>query len=409
MQEVVLITVSGEDQPGQSASLLKVLAEYDARILDIGQAVIHETLSLGILTQVPEGIAWDTVARELLFRAYELDLKVKFRPITPKDYGHWVESQGKERHIITLLGRVLDSNHLARLTTIIRNHDLNIAVITRLSGRIPLDDGQKPTMACVEFSVRGTPRDNLAMRGEFLELAHETNVDIAFQVDDVYRRNRRLIVFDMDSTLIQSEVIDELALEAGKGDEIAKITERAMRGELDFETSLRSRLAALEGLDDKALTRVAGQLELTEGAERLIKTLKHLGYKVAVISGGFTYFVEQLKERLGLDYAYANELEIKDGRLTGKIIGDIIDAERKAAIVHEIAEMENIQLQQVVAVGDGANDLPMLAAAGLGIAFRAKPVVRETARQALSNVGLDGILYLIGMRDRETLDGFSKG
>ena len=404
MQDVILITVSGEDKPGLSTSLLGVLAQYEAKILDIGQAVIHSTLSLGILTQVPEGIPWADVARELLFRAYELDLKIKFRPITIEEYNEWTRAQGKDRHIITLLGAVLGANHMARLTGIIRDHDLNIDVITRLSGRIPLEEDVRPTMACVEFSVRGTPRDTTAMRGEFLALTHEMGVDIAFQVDDIFRRNRRLVVFDMDSTLVQAEAIDEMAAAAGVSEIVASTTAAAMAGEIDFEESLVQRLSALKGLDEAVLAEVAERIPLMDGAERLIDILKHLGFKIALISGGFTYFAEHLQQKLGIDYVYANELEISGGKLTGKIVGDVIDAQRKAEIVREIAEMEDIRLAQVVAVGDGVNDLPMLAEAGLGIAFRAKPLVRETAGQALSTVGLDGILYLIGVRDRETLE-----
>ena len=404
MQDVILITVSGEDKPGQSASLLGVLAQYEATILDIGQAVIHSTLSLGILTQVPEGIPWDAVARELLFQAYELDLKIKFKPITPEEYNEWTTAQGKQRHIITLLGTVLNASHMARLTRIMRDYGLNIDVITRLSGRIPLEGDVVPTMACVEFSVRGTPRDQTAMRGEFLTLSHEMGIDIAFQVDDVYRRNRRLVVFDMDSTLVKAEAIDEMARAAGVGETVASITAAAMAGDIDFEESLTQRLAALKGLDESVLAEVARGIPLMDGAERLIDILKHLGFKIAVISGGFTYFARHLQQRLGFDYIYANELEIVDGKLTGNIVGEIVNAQRKAEIVREIAKKEDIRLAQVVAVGDGANDLPMLAEAGLGIAFRAKPIVRETACQALSTVGLDGILYLIGVRDRETLD-----
>ena len=404
MQDVILITVSGEDKPGLSTSLLGVLAQYEAKILDIGQAVIHSTLSLGILTQVPEGVPWADVARELLFRAYELDLKIKFRPITIEEYNEWTRAQGKDRHIITLLGAVLGANHMARLTGIIRDHDLNIDVITRLSGRIPLEEDVRPTMACVEFSVRGTPRDTTAMRGEFLALTHEMGVDIAFQVDDIFRRNRRLVVFDMDSTLVQAEAIDEMAAAAGVSEIVASTTAAAMAGEIDFEESLVQRLSALKGLNEAVLAEVAERIPLMDGAERLIDILKHLGFKIALISGGFTYFAEHLQQKLGIDYVYANELEISGGKLTGKIVGDVIDAQRKAEIVREIAEKEDIRLAQVVAVGDGVNDLPMLAEAGLGIAFRAKPIVRETARQALSTVGLDGILYLIGVRDRETLD-----
>ncbi len=403
MAGAILITVSGEDKPGVSATLLGILAGRSAPILDIGQAVIHETLSLGILTLAEDGARWDATVAELLEQAKSLDVKLKFTAVSAADYTHWVAAQGKDRHIITLLGRMLHAGHLAGVTRVIYEQGLNIDVITRLSGRVPLDGSPPPAMACVEFSVRGTPADSTAMRASFLDLAHEFDVDIAFQVDDVYRRNRRLVVFDMDSTLIQVEVIDELAKAAGVGDEVCAITESAMRGEIDFRESLKRRLGLLAGLEERHLAELAARLPLAEGAERLTRTLKRLGFKIAIVSGGFTYFGRQLQQRLGIDYLFANELEITGGALTGRVTGDIVDAQRKAALLDDLASREGISLAQIVAVGDGANDLPMLAAAGLGIAFRAKPIVRNSARSALSNVGLDGILYLIGVRDRDAV------
>jgi len=402
MPYAVLITVSGEDKPGVSTSLLGILARRNAPILDIGQAGIHETLSLGILTKPADDTSWETTTHELIEQAKSLDVKLKFTTIANEGYTHWVAAQGKDRHIVTLLGRVLSAEHLAAVTRVIFEQGLNIDVITRLSGRIPLDGSPPPAMACVEFSVRGTPNDATAMRADFLALAHDFGVDIGFQTDDVYRRNRRLVVFDMDSTLIQVEVIDELAKEAGVGAEVAAITESAMRGEMDYKESLKQRLALLKGLDAAKLSEVAARLPLTEGAERLTGTLKHLGFKLAIVSGGFMFSGRSLQKRLDVDYVFANELEIVDGKLTGRVTGEIVDAQRKAELLHDLADREGIHPAQIVAVGDGANDLPMLAAAGLGIAFRAKPIVRKSARSALSNVGLDGILYLLGVRDRDT-------
>jgi phosphoserine phosphatase len=384
-REIILINVSGEDRPGVTKSLTTILAEYGAAVLDIGQAVIHDFLTLGLLVEVPQGAKSGPILKDLLFRAHELDIRIRFTPVSEEDYEAWVGQQGKERHTITVLGRRLSAEHIAAVSTVLAEHGLNIDMIHRLSGRLPLREQQHTPYACVELSVRGTPRDAAAMRAAFLEITHTHDVDIAFQADDLYRRNRRLVAFDMDSTLIQAEVIDELAAAAGVGAEVAAITERAMRGEMDFKESLRLRLKQIAGLEESRLAEIAERLPLTEGAERLIQILKKIGFKIAILSGGFTYFGEHLKKRLGVDYVYANELEIK------------------AELLRAIAEKEHISLHQVIAVGDGANDLPMLSIAGLGIAFRAKPIVKRSARQSLSAAGLDGILYLIGVRDRETM------
>lgn len=405
MRELILLQVSGEDRPGLMATFGEVLAAYDADILDIGQSVIHDTLTMGILIRIPPQSESAPILKDLLFTAHELDIRLKFTPITNERYEHWVGQQGRNRYIVTLLGTKIGAQALARVARALADNHLNIDVITRLSGRAPLQEAvaQHPN-SCVEFWVRGQASDQATLRKTFMEIAAQQNVDIAIQEDNIFRRNRRLVAFDMDSTLIRVEVIDELAKLKGVGGECAAITEAAMRGEMDFNESLRCRLALLEGLDETSLAQVADNLPLSEGAERLIQNLKRFGYKIAIISGGFTYFGERLQERLGIDYLYANELEIVDGKVTGRVIGDIVNAAKKAEYLGAIAKKEGIDLQQAIAVGDGANDLPMLNLAGLGIAFHAKPKVKEGAGQSISTFGLDSILYLMGMRDHDIVD-----
>ena len=403
MQQIILIRITGDDKPGLTATLTGQLAQTRVDILDIGQAVIHDTLSLGILIRIPRESESAPIIKDLLFTAHELGVNLTFTPIPPERYEKWVAAQGKARHIVTLLARAITAEQVAAISRVIAENGLNIDVITRLSGRASLGDAAPPRQACVEFSVRGTPADPARIKGQFLAIAADLGVDIAFQEDGAFRRNRRLVAFDMDSTLIAAEVIDELAKEAGVGRDVAAITESAMRGEIDFKQSLRRRLALLRGLPAGTLSAVAERIPMTEGAERLINNLKRFGYKIAIISGGFTYFGRRLQERLGIDFLFANELEIENGHLTGNVVGDIVDAAKKAEILKDIAAREGLSLQQVIAVGDGANDLPMLNLAGLGIAFHAKPVVKQGAKQAISTLGLDSILYLIGMRDRDTV------
>lgn len=399
MNNIVLIQVSGDDSPGLTASLMDVLGEFDVEILDIGQAVVHNTLSLGMLLKIAPGE--DGVLKEVLFHINRLGLNARFTPISDEKYTNWVEQRGKSLYSITVFGKEVLPSHLGQVASVLSQNNLNIDQIHRLSGRVPLDPQLDQKRRCVELVVRGEPADEHAMKSAFMEIAHEEGVDIAFQRNDVFRRNRRMVVFDMDSTLIQHEVIDELAQEAGVGERVAAITESAMRGEIDFKESFRQRLALLEGLDATVLEKIANRLQLTEGARRLFPNLRALGYKTAIVSGGFTYFGRHLQKKLGIDYLYANELEIENGKVTGRVSGDIIDGQRKAALLREIASKENIRLEQVIAVGDGANDLPMLESAGLGIAFHAKPVVKSNAKHAISALGLDGILYLIGLRDYE--------
>ncbi|QLA17101.1 phosphoserine phosphatase SerB [Desulfolutivibrio sulfoxidireducens] len=403
MQQIILIRITGDDKPGLTATLAKQLEGSRVDILDIGQAVIHDTLSLGILIRIPRESESAPIVKDLLFTAHELGVNLTFTPIPPERYERWVEAQGKARHIVTLLARTITAEQVAAISRVIAENGLNIDVITRLSGRAALDASVATRQACVEFSVRGTPPDPAGIKGQFLAIAAKLGVDIAFQEDGAFRRNRRLVAFDMDSTLIAAEVIDELAKEAGVGRDVAAITESAMRGEIDFKQSLRKRLSLLRGLPATTLDAVAERIPMTDGAERLITNLKRFGYKIAIISGGFTYFGRRLQERLGIDFLFANELEITDGQLTGNVVGDIVDAAKKAEILTGLAAREGLSLQQVIAVGDGANDLPMLNLAGLGIAFHAKPVVKQGAKQAISTLGLDSILYLIGMRDRDTV------
>jgi len=327
-------------------------------------------------------------------------MRVRINPVSEDSYGQWVQGQGRARYIITLLARKITADQLARVTAVVSRHGLNIDGINRLSGRIPLGELPALSKACVEFSVRGLLQDADAFRRDLLETAGVLEVDLAFQEDNMYRRNRRLVAFDMDSTLIEAEVIDELASLAGVGEQVSAITERAMRGEMDFSESFRARVALLQGLEEGALQQVANQLKITEGAEHLIATLRTLGYKTAILSGGFTYFAQHLQNRLGMDYVYANELDIVDGVVSGNIKGVIVDGARKAELLRQLAREEDIDLQQVIAVGDGANDLPMLSIAGLGIAFRAKPLVKQSAEQSISTLGLDAILYLLGFSDK---------
>ncbi|MCH8495211.1 MAG: phosphoserine phosphatase SerB [Balneolales bacterium] len=403
MREIILISVSGVDKPGLTNNLTKVLSEYKVNILDVGQAVIHDTLSLGILIEIPPESESSPVLRDVLFKSHELGLNVKFKPISNNDYETWVSAQGKPRYIITLLGKQITARHMYEISEVISENDLNIDSIKRLSGRKSLHNPHDNLRACVELTVRGEPQNIASMRARFLEITRDFGVDISFQVDNMYRRNRRMVAFDMDSTLIQCEVIDELAKAAGVGEEVAAITEEAMQGKIDFAESFKKRLALLEGLDESVLSGIAENLPITQGAENLITTLRKIGYKTAIISGGFQYFGKYLQKNLGIDYVFANELEIIDGKVTGRVSGTIVDAERKAEILRELAVKERISLDQVIAVGDGANDLPMLSIAGLGIAFHAKPLVKQTARHSISNLGLDGILYLIGVRDRDLL------
>lgn len=399
--EIIQVNISGEDKPGLVLALTEILASYDAYILDIGQANIHSSLTLGILFSTSRDKS-GFIMKDLLFKASELGVAVRFTPIPLDEYERWVARQGRNRYIITLLGRTLTARQISDVTSVIFRFGLNIDAIKRLTGRKPLHGETDRTRSSIEFSVRGSLSDG--QRAELqAELVHNCSdgVDISFQKDNIYRRSRRLICFDMDSTLIHTECIDQLADKAGVGGQVRAITESAMRGEIDFIESFTRRVALLKGLDESVMEQIARELPFNEGLERMMTILKRVGYKTAILSGGFTYFGRYLQQKFGFDYVYANELEIEDGKLTGRYKGEVVDGRRKAELLRLLCQVEHIDLEQAVAVGDGANDLPMLGLAGLGIAYHAKPKVKATAKQSISSIGLDGILYFLGLKDSQ--------
>ena len=398
-EEQILIRITGKDRPGLTASVMEILASKDAKVLDIGQADVHSTLSLGILIRIDEH-ASGQVMKELLFKATELGVNIGFDPVTDDEYENWVNRQGKNRYILTIIGRTLSAKQIEAATKVIAKQGLNIDSILRLTGRMSIKHPERNNRACIEFSLRGNPENRAAMQEELMHISADMEIDFSFQKDDMYRRMRRLICFDMDSTLIQTECIDELADRAGVGAEVRAITESAMRGEINFKESFTRRVALLKGLDASVMEDIANKMPITEGVDRLMAVLKRCGYKIAILSGGFTYFGEFLQRKYGIDYVYANELEIgDDGKLTGRYVGVIVDGHRKAELLKLIAQVEKVNLAQTIAVGDGANDLPMLGEAGLGIAFHAKPRVVANAKQSINTIGLDGVLYFLGFKD----------
>ena len=396
--ELLLMRITGEDRPGLTAGIMEILAKYEANIMDIGQADIHNTLSLGILIRVTEENSGN-VMKHVLFKAQEMGVNIQFSPISKTDYNNWVSRQGKNRYILTVLGRRVEARQIEAVAHLIADQGLNIDSIQRLSGRPSLDP-EKRIRACIEFSLRGNPKDRTALQDSLLKISKQLEIDCSFQKDNMYRRTRRLICFDMDSTLIQTEVIDELAKYAGVGEKVKEITESAMRGEIDFKESFTKRVSLLKGLDASVMQEIAENLPMTEGLERVMLALKKYGYKIAILSGGFTYFGQYLQRKFNIDYVYANELEVDDdGKLTGHYVGEIVDGRRKAELLRLIAQVEKLDWEQTIAVGDGANDLPMLSLAGLGIAFHAKPKVTANARQSINTIGLDGVLYFLGFKD----------
>lgn len=389
--KMVLLTLTGPDRTGIIAAVTGHIAEAGARIRDIEQSVTHTLLSLSVLIDFPTGESdQKPLVKELLFLAKELGLDLDFQVISEAEYRR---KTTRNAFVVTILGGEVNALALARVSHILAEHAVNIERISKLT------QGQ---LRCVEFLITTTPElDVKAMTRKLLHAGASVGVDIAVQRESLYRRAKRLVVMDMDSTLIQVEVIDELARVAGVGEQVADITERAMNGELDFPGALRERVALLKGLKAEALEQVYRNIPLTPGARNLVTILKRLGFKTAVISGGFQFFTDRLKADLGLDYAYANGLEIVDGVVTGQVAGTIVDGARKAQLLEEIARKEGITLDQTIAIGDGANDLPMLGRAGLGIAFNAKARVREQADFHINQQNLDSILYLLGLSERE--------
>ncbi|HVU03236.1 MAG TPA: phosphoserine phosphatase SerB [Polyangiaceae bacterium] len=383
---LVIVTVSGPDRPGITSRLTGILKDAGGQLLDIEQVVVQGHLSLGMLIGLRDDRG---VLKEMLFAAKELGVSLDFKPVetVPKrsDVGH--------RYVVTAIGPSLGASELHSLSTTLAEHNGNIAKISRLS---------HGDMRSVEIQV-DLPRgmSSKPLKEALLRLGMQSSFDVALQREGLFRRSKRLVVMDMDSTLIPIEVIDELAKAHGVAEQVSAVTERAMHGEMDYDESLRKRLGLLEGLEVSVLERLAAELPLTEGAEKLITVLRRLGYRTAVISGGFSIAADALKARLGIDYAYSNTLEIKDGRLTGRVVGPIVNGKRKAELLETIAQAEGVRLDQTIAVGDGANDLPMLEKAGLGIAFHAKPKLREAADTSISTGGLDSILYLLGISARE--------
>lgn len=389
-RRLVLISVTGPDRPGITSRIAGVLAAHHLPIADIEQVTTGGNLALSFLIHAPSGADRShPVFKDLVYAAWELDVQADFRFLEDETRPH----NPRRIYALTVFGHEICAAAIAGLAEALARQSVNIDKIQKLSAH---------TFSCLELILSAPDSVGLqSLKQSLLPLGTQYEMDLALQRESVYRKAKRLVVLDMDSTLTQGEVIDELAERRGVKEHVARITERAMQGELDFEEALRERVSLLEGLTLAELNEVRTHITLTPGGHDLLKVLKKLGYRIAVISGGFTYFTDWLKQQLSLDYAYANELEIRDGKLTGKLRGSIVDARRKADLLETIAQSEGIQLDQVIAVGDGANDLQMLKRAGLGVAFNPKRSLRAAAEHTLDQPQLDAILYLLGIREHE--------
>tara|TARA_B100000767_G_scaffold273114_1_gene302398 strand:- start:1230 stop:2468 length:1239 start_codon:yes stop_codon:yes gene_type:complete len=398
--EIILISISGRDKPGLMAELMELIVEAGANVLDMGQAVIHDELALGILIQVPElGALTDDITAQ----CHKVGSALRITLVENDNYELLSAGFSQSPLILTVLSQGRGGEPLKAVSNLTRRFDINIDTVRRLTKPQPKSqlevDSEVAARLCLEMRLSGSLQNSEAFQAELLGVADDIGFDFSVQRDTVFRRNRRLVAFDMDSTLITEEVMDQLAKRHGVGEQVIAITEDAMAGRIDFKESFRRRAMLLKGMPASVLHEVAEAVVLNNGADKLIRALKHFGYRVALLSGGFQYVGEYLSNSLGIDYVFANELQVVDGKMTGEVVGDIVDAERKATLLRDIARKEGIVLEQTIAVGDGANDLPMLSQAGLGVAYHAKSIVKESAQHAISNFGLDAILYLIGFSD----------